>query len=162
MARQCHSLTPDIICMLPTPIELYSQKKAQLTFDMSSRALLNKKGGTILKIWCLMGHLMKSHAGEGSYCGALKWSLSAEMSNLKLTVAFPNKLLSTWMANNDNFDTFDRTRRHPYPLIVNDILLFSCFQAKPELWGQMGDVSIIWGSQSVGHQEDVCEKEISK
>ena len=45
------------------------------------------------------------------------------------------------MADNDNFDTFDRTRRHPYPLIVNDILLFSCFQAKPELWGQMGDVS---------------------
>ena len=86
------------------------------------------------------------------------------MSNLKLTVAFPNKLLSTWMANNDNFDTFDRTRRHPYPLIVNDILLFSCFQAKPELWGQMGDVSYGGLKASVMKKRgrkiryDICEK----
>ena len=68
------------------------------------------------------------------------------------------------MANNDNFDTFDRTRRHPYPLIVNDILLFSCFQAKPELWGQMGDVSYGGLKASVMKKRgrkiryEVCEK----
>ena len=66
------------------------------------------------------------------------------------------------MANNDNFDTFDRTRRHPYPLIVNDILLFSCFQAKPELWGQMGDVSYGGLKASVTKRRSLRKKNQNK